>query len=174
MIAKILKALFFGFVVVVAFGGCADLVPATPPNGDTLFCQRGSGGSHLLVYVKNKGLRDAFSSEVEVTFYVDGSTVKVRAEGDTGHLDAGETSEGLPVKIPAGCFGPDCNFDIMVDIDDDLKIGVKSTAILLAQGTEVPDNGPEANISLLSGPRGSAPLPSSSKRYLIPKPAPPI
>lgn len=120
MSAKILKVLFFGLLV-VAFSGCADLVPAIPPNGDTLFCQRGSGGATLLVYVKNKGLKDAFGSEVEVTFYVGGSGVKVRAQGDTGHLDPGETSVGLPVKIPTGCFNPDCDFDIMVDIDDDVR-----------------------------------------------------
>jgi len=49
-----------------------------------------------------------------------------------------------------------------------------TTAILLAQGIDVPVNGPGAKISLLSGPRASVPGFTSSKRYFMPSPAPPI
>jgi hypothetical protein len=126
---QISKLAFFVLVTAVALSGCGypgsegpDLVPANAPGNPT-FCERDEAGD-LRIYVKNQGDADAPSSEVEVQFFnvQPGVSPKVRAQGGTGPLAAGETSTAvISVEIPEDCFNPDCDFEISVDIVNEVK-----------------------------------------------------
>ena len=123
MCTQIFTLLLFGLLA-AALSGCAgpDLVPVRAPGNPT-FCERDPTGD-LLIYVKNQGNADAPSSEVEVQFLnvKPGYSPKVRAQGVTGPLQAGKTSNSvISVKIPDGCFNPDCDFIITVDIVNEVK-----------------------------------------------------
>lgn len=124
---QILKLAFFVLVTAVALSGCEpgpagpDLVPVKAPGNPT-FCESDETGN-LRIYVKNQGDAEAPSSEVEVEFFLaPGQSQKVRAQGATGPLKAGETSTAvISVEIPASCFNPDCSFKITVDILSEVK-----------------------------------------------------
>lgn len=96
-----------------------DLVPIKAPGAAT-FCDTDEAGN-LKVYVQNQGTADAPSSEVEVKFYMGSGVEKtVRGQGATGPISKGATATVL-VPIPAGCFNPDCDFIITVDIVNEVK-----------------------------------------------------
>lgn len=123
---KQLTVLLFLFLVAAILSGCdgntsPDLAPAKPPGNPT-FCERDEEG-RLYLYVKNQGNAPASSSAVEVEFFITpGATQKIRAQGVTGPLGVGETSSStIYVDIPPGCFNPDCNFNITVDILDEVQ-----------------------------------------------------
>ncbi len=130
MSQQLQKMTFLILVTIAVLSGCVnggspptgpDLVPVKAPGNPT-FCQRDQTGS-LQIYVKNQGNVEAASSEVEVEFSMaPGQKQKVRAQGATGPLKAGETTtSSINVDIPKGCFNPDCGFTIMVDILDNVK-----------------------------------------------------
>ncbi|MFQ5569442.1 MAG: CARDB domain-containing protein [Rhodothermales bacterium] len=123
------RMVFFGLVGTLVLGGCGgpgpggvDLVPVQAPNNPTL-CERDQAGN-LLLYVKNQGTAEASSSAVEVQFMnvSPGYSPKVRAQGVTGPLQAGATSTSvISAAIPEGCFNPDCDFEITVDIVNEVQ-----------------------------------------------------
>jgi hypothetical protein len=105
-----------------------DLVPvpepgSTPPN----FCQIDQQNtSNLLVRVQNQGLTDAGPSTVRVTFSTPSGPVVT--DVPTPALAGGGGSVDLSVPIPPECYLPanpfpsPCNFQIAVDIFDDVKV----------------------------------------------------
>jgi subtilase family serine protease len=64
-----------------------------------------------LVTVKNQGLGHAQGSTTQVDFFAHGQvSVPTPSLGPNASTD-------LLVDIPPGCFDPDCNFRITVDVD---------------------------------------------------------
>ena len=124
---QILRLALLVLVVAVTLSACPgpagpDLVPAKAPGNPT-FCET-DGAGNLLLYVRNQGDAEASSSEVEVKFLNvrPGYSPVVRATGGTGPLKAGETSASvISAGIPEGCFNPDCDFVITVDIVNEVK-----------------------------------------------------
>jgi CARDB len=84
-----------------------DLVPVPDRTGS--FCRRRDG--KLVVTVKNQGSGHAQASTTQVDFFAHG-----QVPVPTPPL-APNASTDLLVDIPPGCFDPDCNFRITVDID---------------------------------------------------------
>lgn len=73
-----------------------------------------SGGS-IVVTVENVGTADAGPSTTEVDFGSHGSE-----QGATSGLASGESVD-VSLSIPPGCFDPDCDFTVTVDVDDDVS-----------------------------------------------------
>jgi hypothetical protein len=86
--------------------GLADLVPVPDANGS--FCRREEG--NLIVTVRNQGSAGAGPSVTRVDFGVHGLV-----DMPTPPLAAG-ASVDLKFPIPRGCFDPDCEFRITVDV----------------------------------------------------------
>ena len=90
--------------------GLPDLVPVPDENG--FFCKTQNGT--LIVTVMNQGTAGAGPSVTNVDFGRHGE-VNV----PTPALGPG-TSVDLSVNIPFGCFDPDCDFRITVDVNNDV------------------------------------------------------
>jgi hypothetical protein len=88
-----------------------DLVPVPDPQTGS-FCKLGEG--YLVVTVKNQGAATAGPSKAEVDFPGFGADTRM-----TNSLAPG-ASEDLYFPIPFGCYNPDCDFRITVDIGDDV------------------------------------------------------
>jgi subtilase family serine protease len=114
------KNIYFTFIIAVMLIGMISMVGCIPetlkpdlilenPEGWVGFCDIDDSGN-LVVHVKNQGLGPAESSNVEVDFGDYGTSVKpVQA------LMYGDTATVL-FPIPSGCFNPDCDFEITVDV----------------------------------------------------------
>jgi CARDB len=89
----------------------ADLV-AVPDIESGSFCKRQEG--NLIVTVRNQGLGPAGASTTEVDFFGHG-----KVSLPTPPL-APNASVDLPFPIPLGCFDPDCEFRITVDVLHDV------------------------------------------------------
>ena len=89
-----------------ARAGLPDLIPL--PDPETGFCRRDERGD-LIVTVKNQGSADAGASTTTVHFAPGGVFSQ-----PTPPIAAGAAVD-LLFPIPAGCFSPDCNFQIVVD-----------------------------------------------------------
>jgi hypothetical protein len=85
-----------------------DLVPV--PDPELGFCRRKDG--NLLVTVRNQGAGPAGPSMTQVDFLRHGTFSL-----PTGALGPG-TSTDILFPIPVGCFDPDCEFRITVDVLD--------------------------------------------------------
>ena len=90
-----------------------DLVPV-PDSVFNSFCVRDVNGN-LIVTIENQGNSTSFPSTTEVNFSGAGQTVSA----STPSLKPGE-SVILLFEIPANCFGPDCGFQISVDVLNDV------------------------------------------------------
>ena len=99
-------------------GGCApetpkpDLIPVNPEGWDN-FCDRYRDGE-LKVHIKNQGDAPAGSSYVQVSYGQYGELVE-----PVPALAAGET---VTILFPmySGCFDPVCEFEITVDVYDEV------------------------------------------------------
>lgn len=99
-----------------------DLIPLAgfpsfenPNPGLDGFCTLENGD--LLVTVKNQGLVQAEAFVTRVTFQIPESD-DVLVDEIQSMLEPG-SSETKNFEIPLGCFAPNCEFTIMVDVDDD-------------------------------------------------------
>lgn len=92
--------------------GKPDLVPVADPKKG--FCNRDRQGN-LIVTVKNQGSADAGPSTTRVEFSP-GGPVDIA----TPPIAAGQSVDLPPVGMPAACFNPDCNFRIVVDLNNDV------------------------------------------------------
>lgn len=90
--------------------GLPDLVPV--PDAQGFFCKREDG--NLIVTVANQGSAPAGPSTTRVDFGAHGTT-----DLPTPALAAG-TSFDLTFPIPPRCFDPDCEFRIVVDVNNDV------------------------------------------------------
>ena len=90
--------------------GLPDLLPV--PDEQGFFCKLEDG--QLIVTVQNQGMSGAGPSTTEVDFFSYGKVVQ-----PTPALGAG-ASVNLAFPIPRGCFDPDCEFRITVDVNDDV------------------------------------------------------
>jgi hypothetical protein len=88
--------------------GLPDLVPVPDASGS--FCKRDEEG--LIVTVKNQGSAGAGASTTRVDFGAHGFFDK-----PTPPLAPGATVD-LKFPIPPGCFDPDCEFRIIVDVNN--------------------------------------------------------
>jgi hypothetical protein len=88
--------------------GLPDLVPV--PDAQGSFCKRADG--HLIVTVANQGSTGAGPSTTRVDFGAYGAI-----DLPTPALAAG-ASVDLKFPIPPGCFDPDCEFRIVVDVNN--------------------------------------------------------
>lgn len=123
MRGKIFKPLFLCLVIIVSmstlYSDCddetdkADLRPIDHLGYD-MYCDLDSEGN-LVVHVENRGNADASSVKVTVTFTLLSGSSSV--SGTISSIAAG-TTETVPISIPAGCYNPDCFFNINVDPDD--------------------------------------------------------
>lgn len=86
--------------------GMPDLIPVPDTNG--FFCRRENG--NLIVTVRNQGNATAGPSTTRVDFGRHGIV-----DMPTPGLIAGASTE-LKFPIPPGCFDPDCQFRIFVDV----------------------------------------------------------
>jgi subtilase family serine protease len=116
LVSVMLVSLSLLAVVLTACSTGPDLVPVKAP-GNATFCE--IEGGNLKVYVKNQGDAEATGSEVEVEFYLSNG-VQQKERAATGLISAGATDSVL-VPIPDGCYNPDCNFTITVDIVNVVK-----------------------------------------------------
>jgi hypothetical protein len=88
--------------------GLPDLVPV--PDAQGSFCKREDG--NLIVTVRNQGSTGAGPSTTRVDFGAHGAL-----DLPTPALPAG-TSVDLKFPILPGCFDPDCEFRIIVDVNN--------------------------------------------------------
>jgi len=94
-----------------------DLIPVKG-SGRPTFCDLDSQGN-LLVHIKNQGMGASHGAEVEVKFQIaPGYYQTVR--GAHGLIAAGQT-DTVSIVIPSGCFNPDCDFTITVDIVNEIQ-----------------------------------------------------
>ena len=91
--------------------GQPDLVPVPVFAG---FCNKDNQG-RLIITVKNQGTAFAEAFIVEVRFDVGTGVPVSRFVSSNGGLLPGESRDLSPIEIPAGCFGSDCPFTIIVD-----------------------------------------------------------
>jgi hypothetical protein len=90
--------------------GLPDLIPVPDENGS--FCRR--EGNVLIVTVRNQGFVAAGGSITRVDFGAHGSS-----DQPTPPLAPG-ASVDLYFPIPFGCFDPNCEFQIVVDVNNDV------------------------------------------------------
>lgn len=90
--------------------GLPDLLPIPDAQGD--FCRPEDG--QLIVTVHNQGTAAAGPSTTRVDFAGHGTV-----DRPTPALTPG-ASVNLAFAIPPGCFDPDCEFRIVVDVNDDV------------------------------------------------------
>ena len=90
-----------------------DLVPVNPP-GMAGFCNINTSGD-LVVYIQNQGNSPAGDSHARVTFGQLGESIK-----PVQSIGIGETIS-VTFEIPAGCFNPDCGFEITADVTDEVN-----------------------------------------------------
>ncbi len=103
----------------IILSGCFSLFPKPDlilvnPQGLAGFCDL-DGSGNLRVYVKNQGDASAGSSNARVSFGQFGEVIK-----PVPALGVGETTTVL-FPVPAGCFNPDCGFEITVDVYNDIN-----------------------------------------------------
>lgn len=89
--------------------GLPDLIPVPDETGS--FCRRTEDGN-LVVTVRNQGSAAAGPSMTQVDFINFGAM-----QQPTPALAAG-ASVDLKFPIPRGCFNPDCEFRIIVDVNN--------------------------------------------------------
>ncbi len=89
-----------------------DLVPVNPEGFDN-FCDR-DGLGKLKVHVKNQGNAPAGSSHVQVSYGQNDELVE-----PVPALEPGETVTVL-FQMYSGCFDPVCEFEITVDVYDEV------------------------------------------------------
>lgn len=97
--------------------GLPDLVPV--PDPQVGFCKRvkeGPDAGKLIVTVGNQGNADAPASTTLVEFSVGGSVSL-----PTSPVPAGGSVDLPPISIPGVCFHPDCNFKIIVDLNNQVN-----------------------------------------------------
>jgi hypothetical protein len=101
-------------------GGCATpdvypdipdliVVPDGPFGGPDAFCDL-TTVRQLRMVIQNEGQGYAPATTTRVTFSP-GGTIDI----PTPALRAGQRAMLAPVRIPAECFDPDCDFKVMVD-----------------------------------------------------------
>lgn len=90
--------------------GLPDLIPVPDEHG--FFCRRED--QSLIVTVKNQGSAGAGPSATQVDFLHHGQVVLL-----TPALTPG-ASVDLAFPIPPGCFDPDCEFKITVDVNNEV------------------------------------------------------
>lgn len=90
--------------------GLPDLIPVPDASGS--FCRR--QGNILTVTVRNQGTAAAGPSTTRVDFGAHGIS-----DQPTPPLAPG-ASVDLTFQIPPGCFDPDCEFRIVVDVNSDV------------------------------------------------------
>jgi len=114
---KALVMVVLGTSLIVALVGCRfekpDLIPF---SSMAQFCNA-DGEGNLLVYVKNVGVGVSPNVHIQVVFFLSGGATHVeRPALGTGALGPGQTSLAIPVPMPPGCYNPDCDFRITVDV----------------------------------------------------------
>jgi hypothetical protein len=103
-----------------------DLVPEprTGSQGPNGFCR--GDNSNLIVKVRNQGTEPALvTTTTRIRFSPGGDQLAT-----TPPLDDGSAAD-VTVPIPNGCFNPDCNFSITVDVDgqvEELKHNASDTS----------------------------------------------
>ncbi len=111
-----LAAIPFAFALA---NGCnqtgPDLVPErrSGGSGPEGFCQRDD--TALTVRVRNQANPDVFEQSTVVVDFSPGGPRTA-----TTPPIAGGSFADVMVEIPAGCFNPDCDFEITVDANDDI------------------------------------------------------
>lgn len=91
--------------------GLPDLIPVPDANGS--FCKTEDNRT-LIVTVRNQGMAGAGPSTTRVDFAAHGVV-----DLPTPALAPG-ASVDLPFPIPPGCFDPDCEFRIIVDVSNNV------------------------------------------------------
>ena len=91
--------------------GLPDLVPV--PNEQGLFCKT-EDNENLIVTVRNQGTTGAGQFVTEVDFGPFGKATQL-----TSLLDV-NSEVHLKFPIPRGCFNPDCDFRITVDVNNEV------------------------------------------------------
>lgn len=94
----------------------ADLLP---DNRDGYWPFEINEEGQIVFHVKNQGNSTAPSSTARVIFYKYDDS-QVTEDIPTPSLEPGESINLTPVDIPSGVFDPDANFDIIVDVYDDV------------------------------------------------------
>jgi hypothetical protein len=94
--------------------GLPDLVPIPDPQPGVGFCRRDDRGN-LIVTVLNQGTSGAGPSTTQVDFGTFG-----QVSLPTPPLGPG-ASVDLLFPIPLGCFDPDCDFRITVDVNNQVS-----------------------------------------------------
>jgi hypothetical protein len=108
------------FLIIILVGGCLtseqsfpnpDLiaVPDGSFGGPDAYCDM-TTGRHLRIVIQNQAEGPAPSSITRVRFSP-GGTVDI----PTAPLQSAQRTVLAPVRIPAACFDPDCDFTITVD-----------------------------------------------------------
>ena len=117
MTRKALLVIAVGTLVILALTGCRQERPDLIPfSNNVTFCDP-DGEGNLLIYVRNIGAGISPNVHIQVAFFLGAGGTKVeRPALGTGALAPGQTSLGIPVPIPAGCYNPDCDFRITVDV----------------------------------------------------------
>ncbi len=96
--------------------GLPDLVPVPDPRPEFGFCKRveqGPNKGKLVVTVKNQGNADAPPSMTKVIFARGGSF-----DLPTPAIPAGGSVDLPPLSMPGVCFVPNCDFKIIVDVNN--------------------------------------------------------
>ncbi|MHC4617828.1 MAG: CARDB domain-containing protein [Planctomycetota bacterium] len=96
--------------------GLPDLVPVPDQRPGVGFCrlvEQGPDKGKLVVTVKNQGNADASPSITRVIFAPGGSY-----DIPTPSIPAGGSVDLPPLSMPAVCFNPDCDFRIIVDVNN--------------------------------------------------------
>jgi hypothetical protein len=140
-----------------------DLVAQSQP-GSTRFCTVVGNQPRVVVRVSNRGDAPAGHSTTRVDFpplnHFDIATPPVGNSADRS-LDL------LPIEPPAGCFQPDCNFVITVDINNDVDEGSAGEANNMVLGS-CPGPGQAEVVTITSAKINSVnnPLPRDRIRFL--------
>jgi len=108
----------------------ADLIPVPDPRSSTSdgirFCKL-DDEMNLVVTVKNRGDQNAPASTTTVVFTKwewtgsSGSMVPVSLDFPTPPISAGGSIDLAPISTPAGCYQPNCHFEITVDSENDVN-----------------------------------------------------
>jgi len=101
-------------------GALPDLIPVQTM---AQFCERTMDGRTLIVTVRNQGGTATGPFTTQVNFDVDGtSSIQTAFFPGLGPND----SVALSFPIPSGCFNPDCGFEIIVDVNNNVIESVET------------------------------------------------